>query len=90
MKKFYGEIFKLKDYCDKLGIKYRFEHLYNGYTIIFQEKYDIVQHDHSYGNDRGCVEFAISKPRIDYRAISLENAKRLVHKYKDYLNEVQR
>lgn len=83
----YKEILKLSKYCEKIGVKHTLEPFYDGYSILFGEKWDIVQHRFSYGSSRGCVEPAIGC-RSDYSAVSLDSAKKLVKRYKERLNGV--
>ena len=81
----YKEIIELSKYCDKIGVEYRLEELYDGYQIRFNNGGDFIQHRGSYGCRSGCVEPAI-RSRADYTAVSLKNAKRLVKRHKDRLN----
>lgn len=80
----YKEILELKKYCSKIGIDCTIEKLYDGYAIRFKSGGDFVQHYGSYGSDCGCVEPAIGS-RLDYHAVRLENAKRLVKRHKNKL-----
>lgn len=82
----YTEIQALFNYCIKIGIKARFETLYDGYAIRFPDGGDFVQHNGSYGSHNGCVEPAISC-KLDYTAVPLKNAIALVRYHKDRLNK---
>ena len=88
-KKSYEEILKLSKYCNKIGLNHTLEPLFDGYAIMFGRKWDIVQHRFSYGSSNGCVEPAIGC-RVDYSAVSLDSAKKLVKRYKARLNGVAR
>ncbi len=88
-KELYKEILKLSKYCDKIGLNHTLEPFFDGYAIIFGKKWDIVQHRFSYGSSRGYVEPAIGC-RVDYNAVSLDSAKKLVKRYKARLNGVAR
>ena len=79
------EILKLNVYCNKIGVNTTVEKLYDGYTIRFNNGDGFVQHSWSYGHDEGCVEPAIGC-RLDYRAVTLKEAKRLIKYHKDRLN----
>lgn len=82
----YKEILELKKYCNEIGVICRYEKLFDGFAIRFNNGGDVVQHSGSYGNRIGCVEFAIGNYE-DYKAISLEKAKTLIRVWKDKLNE---
>lgn len=79
-------IVKLHDYCSKIGLNHEFYEYLDGFKIKFANGDDCVQHKYSYGNSENCIEFACNfSSRISYKATSLQNAKRFVHKYKDKL-----
>lgn len=80
----YREIQELFEYCRKAGIDAVLEKLYDGYKILFPNGGDVVQHYGSYGAENGCVEPAIGC-RLDYSAVPLANAKRLVLRHRDRL-----
>jgi hypothetical protein len=82
----YQEIKELSKYCEKIGVKHIFESFLDGYAIRFNNGGDFVQHRGSYGNKFGCVEPAGVSKRLDYTAVKLKNAKRLVKVYKNKLN----
>lgn len=76
----YKEIWELKRYCEKIGVDCTIERLYDGYAIRFKKiNGDFVQHYGSYGSGCGCVEPAIGC-RLDYRAVTLKQAKGLVRR----------
>ena len=81
----YNEILKLYAYCLKIGVNVDISPMFNGYCIRFKNGGDVIQHDGSYGSYCGCVEFAIGS-RVDYKGISLKNAKQLVLRNKEKLN----
>lgn len=85
MAKYYMEIIMLYEYCKKIGLRATLEELFDGHKIVFPNGGDFVQHQFSYGADCGCVEPAIGS-KADYKAVTLENAKRLVRRHKDKLN----
>lgn len=82
----YKEIKELYNYCIKIGISAKFEHLHDGYKICFPNGGDCIQHSCSYGNDVGCVEPAIGC-KWDYTAVPLKKAKALVRYRKERLNK---
>jgi hypothetical protein len=82
----YTEIYELFLYCKKEGINAKFENLFDGYVILFPNGGDVIQHFGSYGSNCGCVEPAIGC-RLDYTAVSLNKAKRLIRRYKKVLNQ---
>lgn len=79
MEEKYAEIWRLKDWCERLGIPHIMQGLFDGYKLCFYDKRrgDFVQHEYSYGAEQGCVEPAIGS-RCDYSAVSLRKAKWLV------------
>lgn len=79
MKEKYSEIWRLKDWCERLGIPHSMQDLYDGYKLCFYDKArgNFVQHKHSYGAEHGCVEPEIDS-KFDYRPVSLRKAKWLV------------
>lgn len=81
----YKEIINLYEYCQKIGVNAVLEDFLDGYAIRFQSGADFVQHKHSYGAKAGYVEPAIDC-RLDYTAVSLESAKKLVKRHKEKLN----
>lgn len=81
----YKEILQLKEYCDKIGVEYVIENIFDGYAIRFNNGGDFVQHFGSYSSNAGYIEPAIGC-RADYTAVTLKNAKRLFKKYKEKLN----
>ena len=79
------EIQELYLFCQKLSIPVKIESLYDGFAIRFEHGHgDFVQHHGSYGSQVGCVEPAIGS-RLDYTAVELKNAKRLVKRNKERL-----
>lgn len=80
----YNEILLLYDYCIKIGIPATLDYLFDGYKISFPNGGDVVQHCGSYGNYSGCVEPAIGS-RLDFTAVPLKNAKRLIKRHKEKL-----
>lgn len=86
MEEEYKEILELNKYCEKIGVHTELRPLYDGYHILFKNGGDVVQHRYSYGSGCGCVEPAI-RSRLDYSAISLETAKKLIRRHKDKLNK---
>ena len=81
----YNEILELYEYCNKIGVQATLEKQWDGYAIRFPCGADFVQHYGSYGSKAGCVEPALGC-RLDYTAVSLKSAKRLVEYHKDRLN----
>ena len=81
----YNEILELHEYCNKIGVLATLEKMWDGYAIRFPCGADFVQHRCSYGSMCGCVEPAIGC-RLDYTAVSLESAKRIVAYHKTRLN----
>lgn len=81
----YIEIQKLYEYCKRIGVDATIEPLYDGYAIRFPCGGDFVQHKYSYGGEIGFVEPAIYCS-LDYTAVSLTSAKRLVKYHKKRLN----
>ena len=81
----YREIVELYDYCEKIGVQAKISPMLGGYCIRFNNGGDVIQHNGSYGSHCGCVEPAIGS-RLDYHAIPLKNAKRLIKRHKESLN----
>ena len=81
----YKEIVKLYEYCKRIGVHAEILPLFDGYCIRFRNGGDVVQHFGSYGSNCGCVEPAI-RSRLDYTAVSLNNAKALIRRHKEDLN----
>ena len=84
----YKEIRELHEYCVEIGIEATLERFLDGYAVRFGNRRDFVQHSGSYGSGSGCVEPAIGCD-LDYTPVTLEEAKRLVEKYKDKLSLLQ-
>ena len=84
----YKEIQQLFEYCKTIGVYAELFSFLDGYCIRFQNGGDVVQHGFSYGNDCGCVEFAIGCKK-DYTAVSLKNAQAIIRRYKQKLNREQ-
>lgn len=80
----YSEILCLYDFCGEHGICVELHRIFDGYLIRFFDGSDFAQHFGTYGSDRGCVEPAGIDPDMDYSAVSLEEAKQLVLKKKEY------
>ena len=85
----YKEINELYEYCKKIGVHAEISPFLDGFCIRFKNGGDIVQHHGSYGSRCGCVEPAIGS-RLDYKAVSLNNAKSLVRRHKEDLNRKQK
>ena len=85
----YYEIVRLAHYWLRLGgPKLSQRDLYNGWQLFFPNGADVIQHDHSYGHDEGCVEFAgLTIEDLNYCAIPLEEAKEIIETFFDELNE---
>lgn len=81
----YKEILELYEYCKKIGINATIEQLFDGYKITFPNGSDVIQHIYSYGAYDGCVEPAINS-KLDFTAVSLKNAKQLIKRHKERLN----
>lgn len=81
----YNEILELYEYCNKIGVQATLEKMWDGYAIRFPCGADFVQHNGSYGSKAGFVEPAIGC-KLDYTAVSLKSAKRLVEYHKNRLN----
>lgn len=85
----YTEIQKLFDYCIKIGINAKIAKIYDGYIIVFPNASDVVQHQYSYGSERGYVEPLIGCG-LDCTAVTLKQAKALVKYHKERLNKESR
>lgn len=85
----YREINELYEYCKRIGVHAEISPFLDGFCIRFENGGDIVQHMGSYGSRSGCVEPAIGS-RLDYTAVSLNNAKSLVRRHKEDLNRKQK
>lgn len=85
----YNEILDLFAYCEKIGVEAEIIHQYGGYHISFKSGGDVIQHDYSYGSDKGCVEFCIGS-KVDFTAVPLKRAKLIVRKNKEKLNGKRR
>lgn len=85
----YNEILKLFEYCGKIGVDAEITRLQGGYLIRFRNGGDVIQHDYSYGSDKGYVEFCIGS-RVDFKAVPLKRAKLIVRKNKEKLNNVRK
>ena len=82
----YNEIQELYEYCKKIGIDANIEPFFDGYKITFPDvASDVVQYKYSYGSE-GFVEPAIGS-RLDYKTISLKQAKQLIKRHKKRLNK---
>lgn len=81
----YEEINELYRYCLDNNIDANIEPLYDGAKISFPNGGDFVQHWGSYRSEHGCVEPAIGC-KLDYTAVPLGQAKKLVRRYKRKLN----
>lgn len=81
----YNEIVELYQYCKIIGVHAKLLEMDGGYKILFPNGSDFVQHKYSYGSKCGYVEPAIGC-RLDYTAVSLKSAKRLVEYHKNRLN----
>ena len=81
----YEEIQKLHRYCNKIGVISTLEEFFDGFALRFPNGGDFVQHFGSYGSMAGYVEPAIGC-KVDYTAVSLDSAKRLVKRHKERLN----
>lgn len=85
----YEEIKKLKAYCDKIGVIATLEDFteFNGHCIHFNNGSDCIQHKYSYGNENGKVEFGYTETRVDFKGVTLENAKSYVKRNRARLNK---
>lgn len=85
----YEEIIKLKAYCDKIGVIATLEDFteFDGYRIQFNNGSDCIQHKYSYGSEDKKVEFGYTESRVDFKGVTLENAKAFVKRNKDKLNK---
>ena len=81
----YKEIVELYEYCGKIGVHAEISPMFDGFCIRFKNGGNFIQHGGSYGRDCGCVEPAIGS-RLDYTAVTLKNAKRLLRRHKEKLN----
>ena len=81
----YNEILKLFEYCKNIGIQCELTRHCGGYHIRFKSGGDVIQHDYSYGNTDGCVEFCIGS-KVDFTAVPLKRAKIIIRKNKEKLN----
>lgn len=82
----YKEICELFDYCKKIGVEAELMCFCDGYAIRFPSGGDFVQHSFSYGSHAGYVEPAIGS-KLDYSAVTLDQAKRLVKRHCEKLNK---
>lgn len=83
----YNEIKKLHKFCERKGVDCSFQRMLDGYTIVFSNGADVVQHYGSYGAMVGMVEFGYTGyTEIDFRAMTLEEAKKFISKNVDFLN----
>ena len=83
----YTEIMKLRKFCELHGVETRLERAFDGYVIRFNNGADFAQHHGTYGSDLGCVEPGGVSKKLDYTAVTLEQAKSLVRTHKDKLNK---
>ena len=81
----YTAIIKLYVYCLSIGIECNLVPLFDGWALKFTNGGDFIQHMFSYGNEKDMVEPAIGS-KADFKATSLSNAKKLVKKHKEKLN----
>lgn len=83
----YNEIKKLHKFCERKGVDCSLERMLDGYAIRFKNGADVVQHYGSYGALLGMVEFgSTGYEDVDFRAMSLEDAKKFISKNVDWLN----
>lgn len=83
----YREILKLRKFCESHGVETRLERVFDGYVLRFNNGADFIQHQYSYGSDVGCVEPGGISRKLNYTAVTLEQAKSLVRTHKDKLNK---
>lgn len=84
----YYEIRDLYDYCIEIGVSCELRRFLDGYSIIFANNADAVQHSCSYGSRSGCVEFAeTGYEEVDYVSTPIERAKKFVLEHKEELNK---
>ena len=83
----YTAILKLRKFCESHGVETRLERAFDGYVIRFNNGADFAQHHGTYGSDAGCVEPGKISRKLDYTAVTLEQAKNLVRTHKDKLNK---
>ncbi len=82
----YEEILELEKYCNKIGVVTEKVGLLDGWCLYFNNGGDVVQHSGSYGSKNGCVEFGYTGFTLDFKAMSLKDAKGFVRHRKDSLN----
>jgi hypothetical protein len=73
----YGEILTLYQYCVEAGMDVRLERLHDGWAIRFPNGGDFAQHAGTYGTNDGFVEPAIGCEK-DYSPVSLREAEKLI------------
>lgn len=73
----YGEILTLYQYCVQAGMDVRLERLHDGWAIRFPNGGDFAQHAGTYGTNDGFVEPAIGC-EADYSPVSLREAEKLI------------
>ena len=85
----YREIIELYVFCAENQMEVKLRPLWEGHKLEFANGSDFVQHRTSYGSDRGCVEPAGVCNEKDYTAVTLEEAKELVLRNRQKLNEAR-
>lgn len=73
----YGEILALYQYCVEAGMDIRLERLHDGWAVRFPNGGDFAQHAGTYGTHDGFVEPAIGC-EADYSPVSLREAEKLI------------
>ena len=83
----YREILKLRKFCESHGVETRLERAFDGYVLRFNNGAEFAQHHGTEGSGVGCVEPCGVSKKLDFTAVTLEQAKSLVRTHKDKLNE---
>ncbi len=84
----YKEIKELYEYCKEIGVQAELMPYYDGYVLTFRRG-DFAQHSGTHGGRYGPIEPFI-RCKFDLQGVTLEDAKRLVRKYRNELQGVRK
>ena len=84
----YKEIIELYEYCKEIGVQAELMPYFDGYVLNFRRG-DFVQHSGTHGGRYGLIEPFI-RCKFDLQGVTLEDAKRLVRKYRNELQGVRK
>ena len=80
----FEEIKELYKYCKEIGVRAELITHFDGYVLCFARG-DFAQHSGTHASRYGLIEPNI-RCKYDFNGVTLEDAKRLVWKYRNELN----